>query len=131
MRNAALVARRHELRERLVPQWVRQAARAGRFPIPDPATVAALTAAEGENRHLKELLGEKDLEIAILKESPNVSRRWGMSGCSRCCCSACGRAAGAGPSRAAPHVPAGEPDPPHRVRDPQARSGDPGVRARP
>ena len=41
--NAALVARRHELREQLVQQWVRQAARAGRFPIPDPATVAALT----------------------------------------------------------------------------------------
>ena len=68
VRNAALVARRHELREPLVQRWVRQAARAGRFPVPDPTTMAALTAAEGENRHLKELLGEKDLEIAILKD---------------------------------------------------------------
>ncbi len=68
VRNAAWVARRHELRDRLVPQWVRQAARAGCVPVPDPATVAALTAAEGEHRHWKELLGEKDLEIALLQD---------------------------------------------------------------
>ncbi len=43
-------------------------ARAGRLPVPDPATVAALTTVEGEHRHRKELVGEKDLEIAILKD---------------------------------------------------------------
>ncbi len=75
MRNAAWIARRHDLRERLVPQWVRQAARAGRLPIPDPATVAALTAAEGEHRHWKELLGEKDLEIALLQALVNKADR--------------------------------------------------------
>ena len=42
-----------------------------------------------------------------------------------------GRAAGAGASRAAPHVQAGEPGAPHRLRDPQALSGDPGLLARP
>ncbi len=75
MRNAAWIARRHDLRERLVPPWVRQAARAGRLPIPDPATVAALTAAEGEHRHWKELLGEKDLEIALLQALVNKADR--------------------------------------------------------
>ena len=66
-RNAAAVARQHQLPPDRVRRWVRAATRQ---PVPpktaDVREVLAQTAAE--NRQLKELLGEKDLEIAILKD---------------------------------------------------------------
>lgn len=68
-RNAALVARRHGLRDRLVQRWIREAAKGGRgLAAGDPTTTQALAVAEQENRQLKHLLGEKDLEIAILRD---------------------------------------------------------------
>ena len=61
-RNAAAVARRHHLSPDRVRAWVRAASKPA---APHPADAQQL---DTENRHLKELLGEKDLEIAILKD---------------------------------------------------------------
>lgn len=63
-RNAAAVARRHNLPPDQVRRWVRAAGRPAlaTHAEEDPNTLAA------ENRHLKEILGDKDLEIAILKD---------------------------------------------------------------
>ncbi len=61
-RNAAAVARRHHLS----PDRVRAGVRAASKPAaPHPAAARQL---DPENRHLKDLLGEKELEIAILKD---------------------------------------------------------------
>ena len=64
-RNAAAVARRHHLPAERVRAWVRAASKAQHPARPEGPAVEVL---EAENRHLKELLGDKDLEIAILKD---------------------------------------------------------------
>lgn len=72
--NATAVARRHGLSPRQVQDWVHRAAPTG---VPDdPRTVAKqLQQTATENRQLKELLGEKDLEIAILKDLVKKAHR--------------------------------------------------------
>lgn len=66
-RNAAAVARRHPLPPDPVRRWVRAATR--RPARPETADLrAAFAQTEAENRQLKEILGDKDLEIAILKD---------------------------------------------------------------
>ena len=68
--NAAAVARRHHLPANRVRAWVREASK--RSPSTTDPEVGQL---EAENRHLKELLGDKDLEIAILKDLVKKTNR--------------------------------------------------------
>ncbi|OLZ19396.1 hypothetical protein BFX07_03590 [Sulfobacillus thermosulfidooxidans] len=76
IRNAAAVARRHGLSVRLVQKWVQTATKHG-TPEEARALKKALQQATTENHQLKQLLGEKDLEIAILhdllKKAPRAS----------------------------------------------------------
>lgn len=65
--NATAVARRHQLPPRRVQQWVQEAGRTGALQD-SRAVTQELRQTTQENRQLKELLGEKDLEIAILKD---------------------------------------------------------------
>ncbi|WP_081503136.1 IS3 family transposase [Sulfobacillus thermosulfidooxidans] len=79
IRNAAAVARRHGLSVRLVQKWVHTATKHG-TPEEARALKKALQQATTENHQLKQLLGEKDLEIAILhdllkKRPPGLSDR--------------------------------------------------------
>jgi hypothetical protein len=62
--NAAAVARRHHLPAERVRAWVRTASKRP----PQPSSAPEVGQLEAENRHLKEILGEKDLDIAILKD---------------------------------------------------------------
>lgn len=74
--NAAQVARRHELNPKMVYQWVKQSKHRdwqatpaeGKKVAPYTPTVEELREIEEENNTLKRLLGEKDLEIEILRE---------------------------------------------------------------
>ena len=74
--NAAQVARRHELNPKMVYQWVKQSKHRdlqatpaeGKKVAPYTPTVEELRVIEAENNTLKRLLGEKDLEIEILRE---------------------------------------------------------------
>ena len=68
--NAAAVARRHHLPPDRVRAWVREASQHPRL-----TTLPEVTQLEAENRHLKELLGDKDLEIAILKDLVKKANR--------------------------------------------------------
>ena len=67
--NASLVARRYNISVATVNYWVRQ-----NLGITNPIKKAAMAACSeekgltAENLQLKKLLGEKDLEIAILKD---------------------------------------------------------------
>lgn len=75
IKNAAAVARRHGLAPRVVQDWVQAAVKQG--ATEDPRSLKkSVTHLSAENRHLKEILGEKDLEIAILqdllKKAPRV-----------------------------------------------------------
>ena len=75
IKNAAAVARRHGLAPRMVQDWVQAAVKQG--ATEDPRSLKkTVTQLISENRHLKEILGEKDLEIAILqdllKKAPRV-----------------------------------------------------------
>ncbi|MBD5797257.1 transposase [Bacillus pseudomycoides] len=68
--NKALVARRHDLSPNLVHKWIKafqdyDRQEAGHHEVVSPAEVKQL---EAENDQLKKLLGEKDLEIAILRD---------------------------------------------------------------
>lgn len=69
--NMALVARQNSLSKELVYKWVRQSKESSRDSkanikkLVDNSSVKSL---EAENETLKKLLGEKDLEIAILKD---------------------------------------------------------------
>jgi transposase-like protein len=69
--NMALVARQNSLSKELVYKWVRQSKESSRDSkanikkLVDNSSVKIL---EAENETLKKLLGEKDLEIAILKD---------------------------------------------------------------
>jgi len=77
-KNATAVARRHGLRPRRVQQWVQEAARAG-APANLQTVAQALRQTEAENDRLKTLLGEKDLEIAILKDLAKKANRVPLS----------------------------------------------------
>ncbi|OIJ17974.1 transposase [Anaerobacillus alkalidiazotrophicus] len=68
--NAALVARRYELSPNMVNRWVKEY-KNGKFD--DHSSTGDTVALETkelsqENDQLKKLLGEKDLEIAILRD---------------------------------------------------------------
>ncbi|MDQ6423671.1 transposase [Paenibacillus sp. LHD-117] len=74
--NASQVARRHSIDPKILYRWMK-AAQHTDWKQADPANkvVATYTPSpqefrtlEGENRQLKELLGEKDLEIAVLRD---------------------------------------------------------------
>jgi transposase-like protein len=69
--NANIVARKHDLSANMVSRWVRehknQNKLASGFPYSNGHNQSA-KALESENEKLKKLLGEKDLEIAILKD---------------------------------------------------------------
>lgn len=72
--NASIVARRHNIAASLVARWVRCYKRHGTFYPPTGASAKNGTANHDyknlarENEQLKKLLGEKDLEIAILRD---------------------------------------------------------------
>ncbi|OLZ10219.1 transposase [Sulfobacillus thermosulfidooxidans] len=59
--NATLVARRHQLSPSMVRRWVREAVKAAHHPHD-------LMSLVDENERLKKLLGEKDLQIAMLQD---------------------------------------------------------------
>jgi transposase-like protein len=70
--NASIVARKHDLSRNMVSRWVREQKNTNKIVA---GTVYAngsynqsAKALESENEKLKKLLGEKDLEIAILKD---------------------------------------------------------------
>jgi transposase len=74
--NAAQVARRHDLNPKMVYQWIKQSKHRDWQVTPAGAkkvaaytpTAEELRAIEEENDKLKRLLGEKDLEIEILRD---------------------------------------------------------------
>ncbi|MCP8970935.1 transposase [Ectobacillus ponti] len=75
--NKAAVAGRYEVHENLVKKWVKE------FDEHSELAVQwyVLKELEQENDQLKRLLGEKDLEIAILrdllkKKNPHLRRSW-------------------------------------------------------
>lgn len=65
--NQSLVARRHDISQTMVSRWVREARKdvGEDILINNSANSKEL---ERENDQLKKLLGEKDLEIAILRD---------------------------------------------------------------
>jgi len=64
--NAALVARRHEVSPNTVQGWIKKTKSPKvKIDINNPIVIKEV---EKENEHLKKILGEKDLEIAILKD---------------------------------------------------------------
>ncbi|MGE5481310.1 MAG: transposase [Bacteroidota bacterium] len=72
-RNASVVARRHNLAPNLVARWVRQYSAQGEAAFSAKRRRSQLETPElrdvqRENEQLKKLLGEKDLEIAILRD---------------------------------------------------------------
>jgi len=76
--NCALVGRRHEIAEYTVRDWVRAYKKKNSKKSPDKDTAnhssATISASleqlneSQENERLKKIIGEKDLEIAILKD---------------------------------------------------------------
>ncbi|WP_236616414.1 transposase [Schnuerera ultunensis] len=67
--NATLVARRHDLVPGTVTRWVRESKKEnGLIPNYNYSNNINAKSLEEENEQLKKLLGEKDLEIAILKD---------------------------------------------------------------
>lgn len=75
--NCALVARRHEIAKYTVNDWVRayKKKNSKKYPEDDANHSSATNAASleqlnesQENERLKKIIGEKDLEIAILKD---------------------------------------------------------------
>lgn len=75
--NAALVARRHDLSSSMVSKWVRQYKQYGEAAFkgnnrgngqPVGYTDKDYLKLEAENERLKKILGEKDLEVAILRD---------------------------------------------------------------
>jgi transposase len=67
--NNTLVARRYELNPNMVGRWIREY-KDGKYGEVDVAGLPDLDSKElsKENEKLKTLLGEKDLEIAILRD---------------------------------------------------------------
>ncbi len=67
--NATLVARRHDLVPGTVTRWVRESKKEnGLISNYNYSNNINAKSLEEENEQLKKLLGEKDLEIAILKD---------------------------------------------------------------
>lgn len=70
--NTAIVARKHDLSANMVSRWVREHKNQNNIGFsPVHATGSynqSAKALESENEQLKKLLGEKDLEIAILRD---------------------------------------------------------------
>ena len=71
--NAAIVARKHDLSANMVSRWVREHKNQNNIGFSHVhATTGSYNqsakALESENEQLKKLLGEKDLEIAILRD---------------------------------------------------------------
>lgn len=71
--NAAIVARKNDLSANMVSRWVREHKNQnnieiGVIPFRNGSYNQNAKALESENEKLKKLLGEKDLEIAILKD---------------------------------------------------------------
>lgn len=67
--NATLVARRHDLVPGTVTRWVRESKKEkGLIASYNYSNNINAQSLEEENEQLKKLLGEKDLEIAILKD---------------------------------------------------------------
>lgn len=62
--NASVVARRHDISRYLVAKWVKKA----KDPEKPKEPQKSKTDLELENQRLKNILGEKDLQIAILEE---------------------------------------------------------------
>ncbi len=80
--NKALVARRHELSPNLVNKWVKAFQEQGNldYSVQEIVSPLEIKQLEDENDQLKKLLGEKDLEIAILrdvlkKKNPHLLKR--------------------------------------------------------
>lgn len=80
--NKALVAKRYELSTNLVQRWVKayEEGKLGQEMVSSPSS-AEIKRLEEENEQLKKLLGEKDLEIAILrdlikKKNPHLLKNW-------------------------------------------------------
>ena len=67
--NTALVARRYDLNANMVHRWIREYHN-GHYGNVDVAVLPDIDAKKltSENDQLKKLLGEKDLEIAILRD---------------------------------------------------------------
>jgi transposase len=66
--NATLVARKHDLIPGTVTRWVRESKQASKTNNPLNIDYSTNSPLDKENEQLKKLLGEKDLEIAILKD---------------------------------------------------------------
>ncbi|MEY8303626.1 transposase [Anaerosalibacter bizertensis] len=67
--NATLVARRHDLVPGTVTRWVRESKKENGLILSyNYSNNINAKSLEEENEQLKKLLGEKDLEIAILKD---------------------------------------------------------------
>lgn len=74
--NAAQVARRHDITANLVYRWIKQSKHQefkqtrldGKKVAPFTPTLDEYKAIEEENDKLKRILGEKDLEIEILRD---------------------------------------------------------------
>jgi transposase-like protein len=74
--NASQVARRHGVDGKMLSRWIRQSQQTGwKKTAPEAKKIAAYVPSpkefqvlEHENDKLKKLLGEKDLEISILRD---------------------------------------------------------------
>jgi len=74
--NASIVARKHDISASLVNRWVRNYKKHGTFTGSKQQTASNRTSCSikeykiviSENEKLKKLLGEKDLEIEILRD---------------------------------------------------------------
>lgn len=74
--NNSLVARRHDMAKHLVGDWVRAYKKKSNLnlsvktnsSLPNNSLTPAELSEAQENEKLKKILGEKDLEIAILKD---------------------------------------------------------------
>ncbi len=73
--NVALVARRHDISSNTIHNWIRKAQKRGSItPLPKSKEKRIrevenrLEAISKENNTLKKLLGEKELELAVLRD---------------------------------------------------------------
>jgi len=66
--NASLVARKHDVVPGTVTRWVRESKMVNITNNPLNIDYSTNFSLDKENEQLKKLLGEKDLEIAILKD---------------------------------------------------------------
>ena len=66
--NATLVARKHDIVPGTVTRWVRESKKSKKTNHPLNIYYSTNSYLYKDNEQLKKLLGEKDLEIAILKD---------------------------------------------------------------